>query len=163
MVIIVMGVAGSGKTTIGRALASELGWQFVEGDTFHSREAIEKMRKGIPLTDSDRSGWLLRLHEHLLKLLNERKDAVMSSSALKRNYRELLRRGIDPHELQFVYLDVTPQTARKRMHERTGHFMPESLIYSQFETLEPPSQGEALWIDAEKSVAEIVFDIISQL
>jgi gluconokinase len=162
MLIVVMGVAGSGKSTIGRALALKLGWQFVEGDHFHSPEAIQKMKSGVPLTDADREGWLSRLHVHLLKLLNEKKDAVMSSSALKRRYRELMRRGIDPHDLQFVFLSVSPETARKRMRERVGHFMPESLILSQFEALEPPSPNEALWIDAEKSVSGIVSEISSK-
>jgi gluconokinase len=159
MLIVVMGVAGSGKTTIGRALASELGWQFVEGDLFHSPASIQKMKSGIPLTDDDRAGWLARLHDHLLKLLHEHKDAVMSSSALKQSYRELLRHDIDPHEIRFVYLNVKPQVAQTRMRERVGHFMPENLVFSQFKTLEPPSQNEALWIDAEKPVSEIVSEI----
>jgi gluconokinase len=163
MLIVVMGVAGSGKTTISRALASELGWQFVEGDLFHSPDAVQKMKNGFPLDDADRAGWLFRLHEYLLKLFSDKKDAVMSSSALKRRYRDLLRRNIDPHELQFVYLSVTPETARKRMRERVGHFMPEKLIFSQFEILEPPNPSEALWINAEKSVSEIVSEIASNV
>lgn len=159
MLIVVTGVAGSGKTTIGQALASELGWRFVEGDLFHSPASIQKMKSGIPLTDGDRAGWLSRLHDYMLQLFSAHKNAVMSSSALKQSYRELLRRDIDPHDLRFVYLSVTPQTAYKRMRERVGHFMPKELIFSQFEILEPPPQGEALWVDAEKPVTEIVSQI----
>jgi gluconokinase len=157
MLIVIMGVAGSGKTTLGRALASELGWLFVEGDRFHTQAAIEKMQNGIALADEDRAVWLSRLHRRFFELLNDHQDAVISCSALRKSYRDHLRLGIQPQDLQFVFLNVSPGLARNRMRRRIGHFMPERLITSQFEALEPPQASEsAVWVDGEKSIPELV-------
>jgi carbohydrate kinase (thermoresistant glucokinase family) len=164
MLVVIMGVAGSGKTSVGRALASELGWLFVEGDLFHSQAAIEKMRHGIALMDADRAEWLSRLHHHFFELLGDRKSAVISCSALKKRYRDDLRLGIPPQDLQFVFLDVSPELARERMHRRIAHFMPESLMTSQFEALEPPTVSEeAVWVDGKKSIPEVITQIKSGL
>ncbi|MFL5813732.1 MAG: gluconokinase [Bdellovibrionia bacterium] len=164
MLIVIMGVAGSGKTTVGRALAAELGWLFIEGDLFHSQAAIEKMRHGIALADEDRAEWLSKLHHRFTELLSARQDAVISCSALKKSYRDRMRLGLSPRDVHFVFLNVSLELARDRMHRRIGHFMPESLIQSQFEALEPPqSDEEVLWIDGEKSISEIVSLIRSRL
>jgi gluconokinase len=163
MMIVIMGVAGSGKTTVGRSLSSELGWPYFDGDDFHSQTAIETMRNGKPLNDQDRAAWLSRLHDLVLSLSAERKNAVMSCSALKKKYREFLRSQLDAHFLRFVYLKVSPAVARTRMKKRVGHFMRESLLLSQFETLEPPTPDEALCLQSDElSVSKMVSIIRSE-
>ena len=134
----VMGVSGCGKTTLGQNLARQLGIPFFDGDDFHPQENIRKMAGGAPLEDDDRQGWLLRLNE----LARRHKDtgAIIACSALKEAYREVLGRGLEDH-LQWIYIHGSYEEIHDRMAKRAGHFMPASLLRSQFETLEPPGYG----------------------
>ena len=138
MIIILMGVAGSGKTTVGRLLASELGWHFYEGDDCHPRTNIEKMQRGIPLTDDDRWPWLQALREVIDVCLAHGTSAVMACSALKQTYRDYLIGDRD--EVKLVYLKGTYDLFYQRLAQRQGHFMPKELLTSQFTTLEEPQQ-----------------------
>jgi gluconokinase len=131
--LVVMGVAGSGKSSLGARLAQALACPMIEGDDFHLPRSQEKMRDGIPLTDSDRGPWLDRLGE----VMRERSgDVVLTCSALKRRYRERLR-SIVPG-LRFVFIDIDVATAAERVGSRSGHLFPQSLVTSQFSALEPP-------------------------
>lgn len=159
MIILVMGVSGSGKTTIGQLLAETLHWQFSDADSFHSPENIEKMRHGIPLNDLDRMPWLLAMQEAMKKWLAENQNVVLACSALKASYREYLLIGNEGVKL--IYLKGSFDLIRHRLHERHHHFMSEKLLKSQFDTLEEPS--EAISIDISQSLAEIVQNIITAL
>jgi gluconokinase len=143
MIIILMGVSGSGKTTIGRLLAQDLGWPFSDGDDFHPQANVDKMRKGIPLTDDDRAAWLATLRHHIDTLVGDHRSAVLACSALKQAYRDRLSGG--QAEVRFVYLKGDYELIRQRLFARRGHFMSASLLKSQFQTLEEPA--EALVID----------------
>jgi gluconokinase len=152
---VVMGVAGSGKSLIGAAFARALGVDFVEGDDYHPAENVERMARGIPLTDDDRAGWL----RALAMRIGEAKDAgtglVMSCSALKRSYRDVLRARAG--ELRFVYLRGSRALLAERLAGRRGHYMPASLLDSQLATLEEPSPDEGAWVcDIKESPQEIV-------
>ncbi|BBH46251.1 gluconokinase [Pseudomonas sp. KU43P] len=152
--IVVMGVAGCGKSSIGAAIAARSGGRLIEGDAFHPAENIRKMSAGIPLDDNDRAGWLVRLGQELQATVKAGERPILTCSALKRRYRDTLR-GAMP-ELAFVFLELTPAEAEKRVLARPGHFMPASLIESQFAALEPP-HGEALTLplDATQPVASL--------
>ena len=156
MIVILMGVAGSGKTTIGSRLADRLGWSFFDGDDFHPPENVAKMSSGIALTDSDREPWLQALADLIASLLASNTSAVLACSALKSAYRDRLKNGAGPNtdQIRFVYLKVSPAVAHERLRKREGHFMPEELISSQFETLEEPD--DAIIVDATPSPDEIV-------
>jgi gluconokinase len=152
VVVIVMGAAGAGKTTVGQALAAALGWCFVEGDDYHSVEAVAKMRGGQPLTDTDRRPWLAALHAVIDAAIARREAAVVTCSALHERYREVLRgtlRGV-----RFVYLKADAATLRDRLTTRTGHFAGPALVASQLAALEEPR--DALTIDATRPVDDIV-------
>jgi len=153
---LIMGVAGCGKTTVGRALAGRLGWAFYDADDFHSPENVAKMSSGIPLTDQDRAGWLERLHRLIVDCLENHRPAVLACSALKEAYRQTLLRGTEG--VCLVYLRAGYDLCRQRLAARTGHYMPVSLLASQFATLEEPS--DALVVDAGLSVEEIVEQIL---
>lgn len=143
--IVVMGVTGSGKTTVGVALAKRLGVPFGEADDFHPRANVDKMSAGVPLDDDDRRPWLLAIGEWLA----EHPGAVATCSALKRAYRDLLRERAP--NVVFVHLDGGRETVRRRVASRSGHFMPESLVDSQFAALEPlgpDEHGVVLDLDA---------------
>jgi gluconokinase len=155
MVIILMGVSGSGKTTIGKLLAQRLGWTFYDGDDFHPPANVEKMRNGIPLTDADRESWLSALQQLIDSLLQNGRSAVLACSALKQNYRTRLQRN--ENEVRFVYLKGDPDLIRQRLTNRHGHFMPTDLLASQFVTLEEPQ--EVLTIDIAQSPEAIVTGI----
>jgi gluconokinase len=160
VVVVLMGVSGSGKTTVGQLLASELGWQFADGDDYHSAANIEKMRNGVPLTDTERAPWLAALRELIAGWVEEKKNAVLACSALKRKYREILQVG---PEVQIVYIKGTPQLLQQRLRERVGHYMKEWMLDSQLETLEEPEAGEALILDADCSPSEIVTEVQARL
>jgi gluconokinase len=158
MILIVMGVSGCGKTTVGSLVAERLGWSFVEGDSYHPARNVEKMSAGIPLTDEDRAGWLSALTSVIEGLTASGESAVVSCSALKEIYRERLR--VSP-EVRFVYLRGDFATIERRMKERVGHFMKAGLLESQFATLEEPV--DALVVDVGPTPAEIAADIVARL
>ena len=135
-----MGVSGCGKSDVGQRLATALGVTFIEGDVWHSSENVAKMAAGIPLTDADRAGWLATLREKIAAARVAGETIVLSCSALKRRYRDVLRQG-DPN-LFFVELDGPRALIEQRMQARTGHFMPTSLLDSQFRDLEPLQPDE---------------------
>ena len=159
MFIILMGVSGSGKSTVGVALARELGWSFFDGDDYHPERNVAKMRAGIPLTDDDRRDWLLTLANLILENLQRAKPGVLACSALKQKYRDIL--NIDPEQVRFVHLKGSRELISARMHERTGHFMPAGMLDSQFMALEEP--GDALTVQIDRSPREIVSFIIDHL
>ncbi|WP_047243773.1 gluconokinase [Chromobacterium subtsugae] len=138
--IVVMGVAGCGKSSAGRLLAEALNASFIEGDSFHPPENIARMRAGVPLNDADRAGWLANLAERLRQGRADGERMVLACSALKRRYRDVLRGG-DP-DLAFIHLAGERALIAERMRERSGHFMPESLLDSQFGDLEAPGADE---------------------
>ena len=151
MVIIVMGVAGSGKTTIGSLLALELGWDFYDGDDFHSESNRAKMAQRIPLTDEDRSTWLASLRDLISQNLRENRSIVLACSALKKSYRGVLNFN---EEVRFVHLQGSYEQIEARLRERTGHFMSAEMLASQFEILE--EAPDALGIDISNTPQEIV-------
>ena len=158
MVIILMGVSGAGKTTVGQLLASQLNYEFADADDYHSATNIEKMRNGIPLTDADRAPWLETLRALITTWIATGQNAVLACSALKREYREELQ--IAP-EVQFVYLKGTPQLLHQRLHARQGHYMTEQMLDSQLATLEEPEH--ALAIDVDRTPAGIAKEIQARL
>jgi gluconokinase len=158
MIIVVIGVTGSGKSTVGSLLAAQLGWKFCEGDDFHPPANLEKLTRGIPLDDEDRKPWLKAIHKTIRLAVDRRENVVIACSALKESYRRMLQ--LDG-EVNFVYLKANPRLIRQRLARRTGHFMHPVLVQSQFETLEEPKQ--AVRIDAGLTPAEIVRLIRHQL
>ncbi|MCO4317805.1 gluconokinase [Phyllobacterium sp. 21LDTY02-6] len=152
--VIVMGVSGSGKSTVGEAVAKGLGLPFVEGDVLHPKSNVEKMAAGIPLTDEDRWPWLRRIGRELAEADN---GIVVSCSALKKSYRDLLRQEAGG-PLAFIYLDGSLEVLRDHMGKRTGHFMPLSMLDSQLATLEVPT-GEPLVL--RQDISHRPEDIIS--
>lgn len=159
MIIVVIGVTASGKSTLGEALASALGWEFIEGDAFHPPENVAKMHQGEPLNDADRAPWLAALNRRIGEVEAAGKNAVLSCSALKKRYRDRLREGI--REIRFVYLCGDPETIRARLQARRGHFMPGSLLDSQIATLEPPR--DALLVPIELPTGEQVAAVRREL
>ena len=136
MIVILMGVSGSGKTTVGRLLAGDLGWPFYDGDDWHPPANRDKMSRGIALTDADRDIWLTALQHFMSKLIHDGQSAVIACSALKQAYRDRLQ--VDKQLVRFIYLRGSYDLIRQRLQERRGHFMPADLLTSQFETLEEP-------------------------
>jgi gluconokinase len=151
---VVMGVSGSGKSLIGSRLARALGLEFVEGDSYHSSENVARMSAGIPLTDEDRQAWLAAIAARLDAARRAGVGLVVSCSALKRSYRDVLRAGVSVvsgfsrtvSDVQFVYLEGDRSLIEQRLADRRGHFMPSSLLDSQFAVLEPPSADEDAWV-----------------
>ena len=161
-VAVVMGVAGCGKSVIGAGVAARLGCRFIEGDQLHPPENVERMASGLPLTDELRAGWLNRIGGELAASVSRGEGAIAACSALKRIYRDRLR-GFVP-DILFVYPDIDPETARQRVAGRKGHFMPASLVDSQFATLEPPHADEhALTLDGKLPVETLVEHVASRL
>ena len=157
--VILMGVAGSGKTAVGEKVAEKLHWIFLDADNFHPAANIEKMKHGIPLNDEDRVPWLQRLHDELKNQLAEGHSVILACSALKESYRNTLRDHVSP--LTFVYLDVDAETVRNRLQHRTAHFFPKELLDSQFAALEKPK--DAVIVDARKPLDAVVDQVIESL
>jgi gluconokinase len=161
VIVIVFGVSGAGKTTIGKLLADELGWQFYEADDFHPRSNIEKMRRGRPLTDENRWPWLKLLREQITRSLAAKENAVLACSALKHAYRERLRVSGD---VKFVFLRGDYALIERQLRRRRGHFMNPALLQSQFADLEEPQPDEdVLTIDLGRSPQELVDEIKAKL
>ena len=140
MILVLMGVSGSGKTTVGKELARELGWDFVDADVYHPPANIEKMRRGIPLDDADRRPWLDALRRRIDEARDRGENVVLACSALKHDYQEYLRREA-PEQIHFVHLRGSEELIRQRLAARKGHFMNPGLLHSQLETLEPPEHA----------------------
>lgn len=156
---VVMGVSGSGKTTIAQNLARQLGWAFLEGDAFHPPANIAKMAQGIPLTDDDRHGWLLVLREHIRQAAQQETSLMLTCSALKRRYRDLLRQA-DP-KLAFLHLEGARELLAQRMRHRSGHFMPADLLDSQLRDLEPLQDDEiGFSVDISDPPAALVASVL---
>jgi gluconokinase len=161
VIIIVFGVSGAGKTTIGKLLAKDLGWRFLEADDFHPRANIEKMRSGRPLTDEDRWPWLERLREQIGRSIAAKEKAVLACSALKRVYRERLRVSND---VNLVFLRGDYALIEKQLRDRRGHFMSPELLKSQFADLEEPDPDEhVLTIGLGRKPQELVEEIKARL
>jgi gluconokinase len=161
VIVIIFGVSGAGKTTIGKLLARELGWRFIEADDFHPAANIEKMRSGHPLTDEDRWPWLDFLRKQIGRSLTVGENAVMACSALKRVYRDRLRVS---DQVKFVYLRGDYALVEKQLHSRHGHFMNATLLRSQFDDLEEPQSDEnVITIELGRTSEEIVDEIKAKL
>lgn len=158
MIVLLMGPAGSGKTTVGKLLASQLSWDFADGDDFHPAANIEKMSRGVPLTDSDRIPWLNSIREVMSQWQALGRNVVLACSALKRSYRELL---VFNAEVKLVYLKGTRELLRERLRSRKGHYAGEQLLASQLKDLEEPA--DAITIDAAGSPEQIVAAIRKRL
>ena len=158
-VIMVMGVSGSGKSTVGRALADALGDEFLDADAFHSPASIERMREGIPLDDAARQPWLLLVRGAVLDRVRQGRSLVFACSALKAAYRHTLLDGID--DAVVVYLAVDPAVLEERLRTRHGHFMPASLLASQLADLEPPA--DAIVVDEGRPLPEVIAEILARL
>ncbi|MGC2110034.1 MAG: gluconokinase [Candidatus Korobacteraceae bacterium] len=151
MILVIMGVAGIGKTTVGQALAHDLHWRFVDADTYHSAANVAKMHAGIPLTDADREPWLASLHEAIVGWLARDENVVLACSALKASYRSDL--VVSP-EVKLVYLRGELELVASRLAARQGHYMNPDLLQSQFDALEEP--GNAAVFDASLPVVQLV-------
>ena len=160
--LIVMGVSGSGKSTIAAALAERLEWAFEDGDRFHPKSNVAKMSAGHPLTDEDRWPWLQAIADEIDRVCKAGGHVVMACSALKRVYREILVHGRS--DIRIVFLDGSQALIADRLARRKGHFMPPGLLDSQFKTLEPPQPSEnAVTVSIDGAVEAIVDDIVRQL
>jgi len=161
-VLVVMGVSGSGKTTVGKLLAERLGWTFEEGDDLHPAANIAKMKAGHPLTDADRAPWLEAIGRWIDDCLKAGRSGVITCSALKRAYRDQLADGRP--QVKFVFLDLDQATIAERLKHRRGHFMPPSLLASQFADLQAPGDDEpVIRTDGRQSSEAQAQSVIDQL
>jgi len=158
-IVIVMGVSGSGKTTIGKGLAARLGLEFCDADDIHSAVNVAKMARGEPLSDADRSEWLSLLRARIDRALARGDGMVLACSALKERYRRRL--GADRNGVSLVYVRIMPELAEKRLRARAAHFMPPSLVASQFSDLEEPTG--AIVLDADQPIEAILSQIVAEL
>jgi gluconokinase len=140
MIVVLMGVSGSGKSTVGKILADALGWTFVEADDYHPKANVEKMHQGIPLDDDDRRPWLDALRHVIADACRRGENVVLACSALKHRYQDYLEQD-DPPCVRYVYLEGSPELIRERLAGRRGHFMNPALVGSQFAALEPPADA----------------------
>ena len=161
-ILIVAGVAGSGKTTMGAMLAGRLGWPFADADDFHPAANVEKMRAGIPLTDEDRWPWLRAIAAWTDERIAAGESAVLGCSALKRSYRDVLLGGRP--QARMIFLDVAPEELARRLAARYGHFFPEKLLGTQLDALDPPQPDEnVITVNPVGSPADTVTSIIAVL
>ena len=160
--LIVMGVSGAGKSTVGEALAARLGWRYEDGDSFHPASNVAKMHAGQPLTDEDRWPWLRAIAAEIDRVCKAGPHVVIACSALRRAYRDVLLHG--RKDVRLIYLDGTEPLIGDRLSHRQGHFMPPGLLASQFATLEPPGADEhAVRVSIDAPVEIIVDDVLNQL
>jgi carbohydrate kinase (thermoresistant glucokinase family) len=161
-ILVVMGVSGAGKTTVGERVAKDLGWPFIDGDALHPKANIDKMRGGIPLTDADRAPWLAAIGAWMDGQAKAGQPGVIACSALKRAYRDTLRAGRP--QVRIVYLRGSQDEIAARLAHRTGHFWPPKLLASQFADLEPPSADEnAIVVDIAETPEAVAKAVIDQL
>jgi gluconokinase len=158
MMVLVMGVAGSGKTTVGRMLADRLGWVYLEADDFHSAANKEKMHRGVPLTEADRLPWLDAIHSELQAQDAKERNVVLACSALREEYRHRLMAGL---QVKLVYLRGSKELIADRLRQRTGHFAGEAILDDQFAVLEEPR--DALFVDIAKNPDSIVEGILQEI
>jgi gluconokinase len=158
MIVVLMGVSGVGKTTIGKLLAARTGWKFEDADDYHSEESRRKMAAGIPLTDADRGRWLSALHERMLQYRQKGESVILACSALKQQYRELLAGGFAKSEMRFVYLHAPASLIQERMKSRHHPYMNPDLLDSQLATLEVPSDAWSVTVagSPQEAAAEIL-------
>ena len=159
LVAVLMGVSGVGKTTVGQAAAKHFGWPLFDGDDFHSASNIDKMRRGVALNDHDRADWLQGLHARIQRCLDTRRPAIVTCSALKKTYRDALRRG-NPGVL-FVYLQAERTVVAKRIGARRGHYFGENLLDSQYAALEEPE--DAFTVHAGEPLEQVTDAVIALL
>jgi gluconokinase len=160
--LIVMGVSGSGKSTVAEALGERLGWRFEDGDSFHPATNVAKMAAGHPLTDEDRWPWLNAIADEIERTCKAGGHVIIACSALKHAYRKVLLRGRD--DVRFVFLRGDQELIAGRLAHRKGHFMPPELLTSQFRTLEPPDASEhVITVSIDAAVETIVDDVLCQL
>ena len=160
MVIVLMGVAGAGKTTVGKALSAELGWPFIDADGLQPRDNVEKMRRGQPLTDRDRAAWLASVQRVIARAVDRREHTVIACSALKDRYRTALAGDLKP--VRFIYLKADPAVLHRRLERRKGHFAGPALLASQIADLEEPD-ANAVTVDAAADPSAIVHHIRREL
>jgi gluconokinase len=159
---VVMGVSGSGKTLIGAALAGALGVEFVDGDDYHPAENVKRMAAGIALTDADRAAWLGALASRIREAVDGGVGLVVACSALKRSYRDTLRRA-DP-DLRLIFLKGEREMIAARLADRRGHYMPASLLDSQLATLEEPAPDEHAWVvDIDESPDDVIYHLLARV
>ncbi|XP_031557621.1 probable gluconokinase [Actinia tenebrosa] len=173
VIVLIAGVCGCGKSSVGKALAEKIGWPFEDADSFHSTANVSKMKQGIPLTDEDRLPWLRSLHKLILKWRANSESGILACSALKNCYRQIILHGkgsttvcTDESNQDYiiVFLEGSKRLIQERMVQRDQHFMPLSLLDSQFEVFEPSDNSScSLNINIEKPVAEIVHEIIERI
>lgn len=162
MIIVILGVAGCGKTTVGLLLAENIDGVFVDADSLHPPRNVERMATGVPLCDEDRWPWLERVRMRMDEAREAGETLVVACSALRKRYRDFLREG-SPDQVAFVYLKGAPEQIAERLAKRTGHFMPGALLRSQFEALDEPAADEAVTIDIAGTPKEIVNEIVRRL
>ena len=160
MVVIVIGVAGAGKSTVGGQLATELGWEFLDADSFHSAANVAKMQAGIALDDADRAPWLESLRRELERATSQQRNLILACSALKQTYRNQLCSGLDA---RVIYLKGTPSLLRDRLAQRKGHFMTAQMLASQLGSLEEPVDADTITMSADDSPQNIVVAIRARL
>jgi gluconokinase len=158
LIVLLMGVSGAGKTTVGQRLSQELGWAFADADDFHPVANVEKMTRGTPLTDEDRAPWLAGLRELIVRWIAEGQSGVLACSALKQVYRDELTLGL---EVKVVYLKGSPELLRERMGARHGHYMKAGMLESQFAALEEPK--DAITVDVSGTVEEVAGEVRKRL
>jgi carbohydrate kinase (thermoresistant glucokinase family) len=158
--IILMGVSGCGKSSVGKMLSGQTGWPIYDGDDFHPKANLDKMAQGIPLNDEDRQPWLETLHHLILLSLREGNSLIVACSALKKSYRDILRKGL-ADKIVFVYLKGSFSLIYTRMQQRDDHYMKAEMLRSQFEALQEPQN--AIEIKISKSVSEITQEIINSI